>query len=157
MKSILKDILESPQFVEGTAWKRKQYHVNETVVKSGDPGKSLFFVEEGELRVTGRVKLDGEKFIQPGVGDLKAGDLFGETCLQVSLPRIATVIAITEASLVEINGEKLGDYLDANPAQGYLFYKSLFEIFIGRLNRANHTVETLMAWGLKAHDIDQYL
>ena len=157
MKSILNEILKSPQFSEGTAWQCKKYHANDIVVREGEPGDSLFFIEQGVLRVTGRVDLGKNKYIQPGIGDLKAGALFGESCLHESLPRIATVTAITEVSLLVINGERLSIHLDANPVQGYLFYKYLFEILIGRLNSANHTVETLLAWGIKTHEIDQYL
>ena len=157
MKNLLKGILKSPQFTEGSAWKQKLYNPKEIVVTEGELGTSLFFVEEGELRVSRRVELGEKKHIQPGVGDLKAGAIFGESCLHLTLPRIATVTAITESYLVEINGERLGIYLDDNPVQGYLFYKKLFEVIIGRLNNANQAVETLMAWGLKAHEIDQYL
>ena len=157
MKSILYEILKSPQLAEGTAWERKKYHANDIVVREGEQGSSLFFIEQGVLRVTGRVDLGKNKHIQPGIGELKAGALFGESCLHMSLPRIATVTAITEVSLLEINGERLSVYLDANPVQGYLFYKYLFETLIGRLNSTIHTVETLLAWGLKAHEIDQYL
>jgi len=157
LKNLLKEILKSSQLVEGVGWNRKHYNINETVVTAGEQGTSLFFIEEGELRVTGRVDLGGNKHIQPGMGDLKAGTIFGESCLHSSSPRIATVTAITEAQLLEINGERLSIFLDDNPAIGYLFYKKLFDIAIWRLNRANNTVETLMAWGLKAHEIDQYL
>jgi len=157
LKGILKEIIESPQMLEGQAWKRKQFQINDIVVKEGELGDSLFFIEEGELRVTGRVDLGKNKHIQPGIGDLKAGLIFGESCLHKSLPRIATVTAIIEAQVLEINGKQLNNYFESNPTQGYLFYKELFDILIGRLNRSNHTVETLMAWGLKAHEIDQYL
>jgi len=150
-------MLESPQFPEGAVWKRIHYNANDVVVKEGDQGDSLFFVEEGELRVTRRVGLGENKHIQPGVGELKAGAIFGESCLHLSLPRIATVIALTEVRLLEINGERLGVFLDDKPVKGYLFYKKLFEIATGRLNNANQTVERLMAWGLKAHEIDQHL
>jgi len=157
LKGILKEIIESPQMLEGQAWKRKQFQINDIVVKEGELGDSLFFIEEGELRVTGRVDLGKNKHIQPGIGDLKAGLIFGESCLHKSLPRIATVTAIIEAQVLEINGKQLNNYFESNPTQGYLFYKELFDILIRRLNRSNHTVETLMAWGLKAHEIDQYL
>ena len=157
MKNILKDILKSPQFPEGLAWKRRHYNINDTVIKEGDEGDSLFFVEEGELRVTRRVGFGESKHIQPGVGELKAGAIFGESCLHLSLPRIATVTAISEVRLLEINGERLGVFLDGKPVEGYLFYKKLFEIVIGRLNNANQSVEALMAWGLKAHEIDRHL
>ena len=157
MKSLLNEILNSSQFLEGAAWERKKYHANDIVVREGELGDSLFFIEQGELRVTGRVDLGKNKHIQPGIGDLKAGALFGESCLHKSLPRIATVTAITEVCLIVINGERLSIHLDANPVQGYLFYKCLFEILLGRLNSANNTVETILAWGLKAHEIEQHL
>jgi len=157
LKNLLKEILGSPQFVEGTAWKRRHYDVNDIVVKEGEQGDSIFFIEAGELRVSGRVDLGRNKHIQPGVGELGVGAIFGESCLHISLPRIATVTAITEAEVLEINGERLSIFLDDNPIKGYLFYKELFNIVIGRLNSANHTVESLMAWGLKAHEIDKHL
>jgi len=157
LKSILNEIFNSPQFSEGIAWERKKFNANDIVVREGELGDSLFFIEQGVLRVTGQVDLGKNKHIQPGIGDLKAGALFGESCLHEALPRIATVTAITDASLLEINGERLCIYLDTNPIQGYLFYKYLFEILIARLNSANHTVETILAWGLKAHEIDQHL
>ncbi len=157
MKNIIKDIIKAPQFSEGVSWKRKKYVVNEVVVKEGELASSLFFVETGELNVSRHVGLGGEKGIQPGVGKLKQGAVFGESCLHSVLPRIATVMAATDVTLLELDGERLSIYLDDNPIKGYLFYKSLFDIVISRLNNANHTVETLMAWGLKAHDIDKYL
>lgn len=157
MKEILKKIIESPEMHEGIAWSRKKLLINDIVVKAGEAGDSLFFIEEGELRVTGRVDLGENKHIQPGMGDLKAGMIFGESCLHESFPRIATVAAITEAQVIEINGEQLKHYLDAHPEQGYFFYKTLFNILIGRLKSSNHTVESLMAWGLKVHELDRYL
>jgi len=157
LNKIFKKIIESPQMIEGESWSRRQYHVNTIIVNEGDLGDSLFFIEEGELRVMGRVDLGENKHIQPGMGDLKAGVIFGESCLHESLPRIASVMAITEAQVLEIKGKQLIDYLDSNPEQGYVFYKALFEILIGRLNRSNHTVESLMAWGLKMHELDRYL
>lgn len=157
MKNILKDIIKSPQFSEGVAWNHRAFNANEIVVKEGELAKSLFFVEKGELRVTRHVGLGGDKGIQPGVAELKKGAVFGESCLHSTLPRIATVMAISDVTLLELNGEMLSVYLDDNPIKGYLFYKYLFEIVIGRLNSANHTVETLMAWGLKSYDIDKHL
>ncbi len=157
MKKLLEDFIKSPHFPKGTAWKRKKYVMNERVVNEGELGTSLFFVEEGELRVTGSVDFGDNKHMQPGICDLKEGAVFGESCLHISLPRIATVTAITEATLLEINGERLSIFLDENPVQGYLFYKNLFELLIVRLNSANQRVETLISWGLKAHEIDRYL
>ena len=63
------------------AWKRYNFGSNEVVIREGDEGHSLFFAEEGELRVTGRVKLGDSRHVQPGICNLQAGGLFGELCL----------------------------------------------------------------------------
>ena len=145
------------RFPEGAAWKRRCFSNNEIIVEEGEEGGSLFFIEEGKLRVAGNIELEEHKHIQAGIWDLEAGDIFGEIALHESQLRTATVRATSDGCLVEINGEKLGIYLDAHPKLGYLFYKNLFEILIGRLNRANHRVNELFAWGLKVHDIEQHL
>lgn len=151
------NILSSPQLQKNTAWRQKQFQAGNIIVKEGDQGGSFFFIEQGEVRVYGRVHLGKNRHIQPGIGDLKEGTIFGESCLHTRLPRIATVSAIKEVHLIEIDAESLKSYLDENPIQGYSFYKKLFEISIDRLNSSNHNVESLMAWGLKAHEIDQHL
>jgi len=157
LKNILHEILENPQFEEGVAWKRHNFKANEQVVKQGELGETLFVIEEGVLRVTGNVELDDKKNMQTGICDLEKGSIFGETCLHESSPRIATVIAVTDSCVFEVDGLKLSVFLDAHPVLGYLFYKNLFEISVTRLNKANQRVEHLMAWGLKVHDIEKYL
>jgi len=66
----LKEIMADPQFSEGTAWWRHRFEPNEVVIREGDEGHSLFFIEEGELRVTGRVELEEQRRIQPGICDI---------------------------------------------------------------------------------------
>jgi len=157
LKSILHEILENPQFEEGVAWNQRDFKANEEIVKQGELGETLFVIEEGTLRVTGSVELDEKKNMQTGICDLEKGSVFGETCLHESSPRMATVIAVTDARIIEVDGLRLSIFLDAHPILGYLFYKNLFEISVSRLNKANQRVENLMAWGLKVHDINKYL
>ena len=70
---------------------------------------------------------------------------------------MATINAVTDGSMLELDGLRLSIFLDAHPILGYLFYKNIFEVFVTRLNKANQRVEHLMAWGLKVHEIDKYL
>jgi len=157
LKRLLDDIIENPQFSQNIAWNFRTFKANDEIVKQGDLGDTLFFIQQGTIRVTGNVELDEQKNIKAGICDLEAGAIFGETCLHEANPRMATVVAITDVKVIEINGEKLSAFLDAHPILGYLFYKQLFEIFVKRLHIANKRVEHLMAWGLKVHDIDKYL
>ncbi len=150
MEKIINEIINDPCFMEGAAWDRRNFYANATIVKEGDVGKSLFFIESGQLRVSVDVELEERRSAKPGIGDLSKGDLFGDTCLHESGVRTATVIAITDGCLLEINGERLGAYLDAHPLKGYVFYKQLFEILFNRLNNGNRRIQYLLAWGLKA-------
>lgn len=149
MENLINEIINDPQFIKGIAWDRRDFSANQTIVKEGDVGKSLFFIESGQLRVSVHVEMEQRRNVKTGLSDLGKGDLFGDTCLHESSVRTASVIAITEGSLLEINGERLGAYLDAHPIKGYAFYKKLFEILFKRLQSGNRRIEYLLAWGLK--------
>ena len=157
MKDFIKNIIDDPYFPKDVAWNRHCFYKDEIIVEEGDDGDSLFFVEEGKLRVSGNIELEEKKHIQAGIWELAEGDIFGEIALYKSQSRTASVKAITDGCLVAINGKRLGVYLDEHPDLGYLFYKDLFAILIARLNRANHRVNDLFAWGLKVHDIEKHL
>ena len=157
MERILNQIISFPDFKQGDKWKRQLYQTNEIIVKVGNEGESFFFVEEGLLRVTSYVKLEGNKQMQTGISDLHAGDFFGESCINRAHKRIATVTAVTDCRLLEIYGKGMSDFLDKHPEIGYTFYKALFDVSVERLNNANIRVGNLMAWGLKVHEIDKYL
>lgn len=154
LKDLIEEIVDDPKFTEGVAWVRRHFHVDEVIVKEGEVGKSLFYIEEGRLRVSVHVELEEYVKAQPGITDLVPGEIFGETCLQESRQRTASVIAITDGCLLEIDGERLGVYLDDRPILGYLFFKKLFEIIFERMKRGNHMIEYLLAWGLKGPGID---
>jgi CRP/FNR family transcriptional regulator, cyclic AMP receptor protein len=118
--------------------------------------ESLFFIEEGMLRVTLHVEVEERRNFQAGISNLKKGDFLGEISLFESLIRTASVTAITDGRLLEFNG-LLSAYLDKHPVQGYLFFRKLFETLIIRGASGIHRVESLMAWGLKAQGISKHL
>jgi len=154
---ILKNILNDPSFSEGSYWQRHCFHTNEVIINEGDSGGSLFLVEKGSLRVSGNVDLEKHKHIQVGIWELATGDIFGELALHQKQLRTSSVRAISDGCLIEINGERLLYYLEEQPQQGYLFYKEIFELLVAKLNQANHRVNDLFAWGLKAHNIEPHL
>jgi len=154
---ILNNILNDPDFLEDSAWFRHCFQTDEVIINEGDEGGSLFLIEQGKLRVSGNVSLEKHKQIQMGIWELAAGDVFGELALHQKQLRRSSVRAISDGCLVEIKGDKLLSYLETHPPQGYLFYKEIFEVLVTRLNRANHRVNDLFAWGLKVHEIEPHL
>jgi predicted MFS family arabinose efflux permease len=71
------------------------------VVRQGDPGREFYVVESGELSVVS----DGQP--RPALGP---GEGFGEIALLHSVPRTATVTAVTAARLLVVHSE---DFLAA--------------------------------------------
>lgn len=157
MKDLIHTLITDPAFAENLAWRKRPFGCNENIIEEGDEGNSLFFVEEGKLQVNVGAALEQNRNIQQGIGKLRAGDLFGEISLHGAYPRTASVKAISEGLLLEIDSVHLNDYLDQHPAFGYQFYKALFHVLIKRLDLANNRVESLFVWGLKAHGIEKHL
>ena len=75
----------------------------EVVVREGDPIGSMFIVEEGRLRVWER---QGER--QRERAFLRQGDMLGELSIARNQPRRATVEALTDCRLIEINKKTFG-------------------------------------------------
>lgn len=157
MKEIFRDIVGNTEFQEGVAWKRYKVNTGEMIIRKGELGKTLFFIEEGTVRVLGDAELGENQRISPGLCDLEAGAIFGDVCLYECGERTASVVALTDVCLLEVDGDMLSVYLDQHPDQGYIFLKELFQIMSKRLALANNRIGHLLAWGIKAHDIDKYL
>lgn len=157
MKNLLREIIQDPEFPEGKAWVRRRFSPNEVIVREGEKARKMYLVESGSLRVSGRVRLEDDRTIQPGLHDLGPDDLFGELTLFAEHPRTASVLALDEGELLEIDCRQLSAYLEQRPEVGYALLKIMFQVLIGRLGKANQRVEQLMAWGLKVHGIDRHL
>jgi len=109
------------------------FHPGEAIVRQGEPGDSLFVLIEGEVVVyseeaagRGRVALNR----------LKEGAFFGEIAVITSFTRTCTVEAASEATVLEISTEVIGDLIDEHPP----VLKVLLKFFRDRL--VNTLVET---------------
>jgi CRP-like cAMP-binding protein len=84
----------------------------EIIVREGDTTSSMFLIVDGRVAVSAR----GGAGSSQKLAVLEPGAAFGEISLLTGEPRIATVRALTEATLVEIDKETLAPILQANPA-----------------------------------------
>ena len=74
------------------------------VVREGESGGAMYFVEEGRLEVS--VVSDSEPRI---MGFLRTGDIFGERSLVTGEPRSATVRALSEVRLLKLDQKDFAD------------------------------------------------
>ena len=96
----------------------------EVVVREGDTTSSMFLIASGRAGVTIHADSGGSR----GVASLDAGQAFGEISLLTGEPRLATVRALSELELVEIDKSTLAPILEANPS----LVEKLEEIIIAR-------------------------
>ena len=89
----------------------------EGVIREGDPGDSLFAVHRGTLQVVraeeGQEPYTG-LFWKP-MAELGPGQWFGEASLLTGAPRSATVVALTEAEVLELPKEAFEASLKREP------------------------------------------
>ena len=94
----------------------------ETLYSVGDPAKSAYVVAAGRLRFV--LGGDGRPAAQGSI--IRAGDILGWAALLGNQPRrIATVIALEECHLLDIEGEALLGILERDARAGYLVMQRL--------------------------------
>ena len=91
--------------------KPTQYKTGSSVVTEGESGSSLFVIVIGRLEVT-KVGEDGEVM---HLAVLPPGVVFGEMSLLTGLPRSATVSALTDTTLIEVDKQHLEPILRRYP------------------------------------------
>jgi CRP/FNR family cyclic AMP-dependent transcriptional regulator len=155
--SNIHSILSDPSLIETGIAERCRYEAGDVIIVEGSSDRSIYLIEEGAVRVSGRVELEDQRHIQPGLCDLGVGEIFGELSLFEAGPRTASVVAIEPCDLLVFDAEALAEHFDRYPEQGYRVLKSLFSLLNGRLRQADRRLEFLFAWGLKAHGIDRHL
>ena len=84
----------------------------QTVVREGEAGESMFLLADGRVGVSARGRTDASQ----RVALLEPGSAFGEISLLTGEPRLATVRALEETVLVEIDKATLAPVLEKNPS-----------------------------------------
>ncbi len=99
-----------------------RYRQGEPIIREGEPGQELFFIEAGRVRV---VRGTGPKALL--LSELTAGDLFGEMALLTGNPRSATVSALSDVDLWVMSQPDFDDMVTAYPNMGLALSRLLSE------------------------------
>ena len=105
------------------------------IVAQGDPGDALFLISEGQVKVAVFAE-DGREVI---LSVLAAGGFFGEMALLDDEPRSAHVIAMSDATLLQLRRDDFRARLRGSPALGVALLRELTR----RLRRADETIANL--------------
>jgi putative ABC transport system ATP-binding protein len=91
---------------------KEKYAAGSTIIRQGDEGDKFYVIVEGKIAVT--QKRDNETVQLPTLG---VGNFFGEAALLTGQPRMATLIAETDAALYSLGK---GEFLQAMDRSGSL-------------------------------------
>lgn len=105
--------------------KRRTYAPEEPIVREGSTGTALYIVLSGR----GRVERDGN-----AIGEVRAGDFFGELALIEEHPRTATVVAAEETDCLLFPAWEFTSLLEEHPEIAVPIMRAL----IARLHRREH-------------------
>lgn len=119
------------QIVASTRLQR--FTANETLVREGEPGDSLFIIKSGRTDV-GVTNADGRP-VQ--VAQRGAGEYFGEMSLLTGAPRSASVVAALDTEVIILDKHAFTTVLAADP--------SILEALLDALDKRRSAVETRLA------------
>jgi CRP/FNR family transcriptional regulator, cyclic AMP receptor protein len=94
-----------------------KYRENQIVFSQGDPADSVFYVQEGKVKVTVLSEVGKEAI----VAIHGKGDFFGEGCLTGQPRRLATASAIMESAIMRLDKATITSAIQNEPAFSKLF------------------------------------
>ena len=100
---------------------KAKYQKNETIFRQGDPADAVFYIIEGECKVT----VVSEKGKEAVVALPEKGDFFGEGCLTGQPRRLGTVTTITESEIMRLDKATIMRAIHDEPKFSELFVSHL--------------------------------
>ncbi|MBI2343826.1 MAG: cyclic nucleotide-binding domain-containing protein [Deltaproteobacteria bacterium] len=129
--------------------RHEQHKADVIVIRAGDPGETLYFVEDGAVAVTTR----GENGKMELLNLLSHGDCFGEMALLNVEPYSATVTTVEPTTLTAITHEALRQFVDADPSAGREIYRTFALTLSERLRQLTARVDLWLARGKHAEPV----
>lgn len=111
----------------------RSFAAEETIVREGDPGLSLFLIEEGSVEVVTKDPA-GHPLV---LGHMGAGEFFGEVSVLTGRPRTATIVARSPVTAIEIYRDDLDRIASRHPVVREVL-RRFYE------QRAHATVEAML-------------
>ena len=109
-----------------------RYAEGERIFAKGDPGDSMFFILEGELRV--RIEVMGKETILTTLG---TGEFFGDISLFDHGPRSADVVANADSVVARISARSFDELAAQAPDLATPFLRALGKTLTARIRADN--------------------
>jgi small-conductance mechanosensitive channel len=104
---------ETMQLATQTA--RRMFAPNETIIRAGEAGETMFVVNRGSVSIQIPDESSGAANKLRILANLNEGKFFGEMALLTGEPRSATVVALEETEVFEIGHDAIENLFKDNP------------------------------------------
>lgn len=111
----------------------------DVLFREGAEGDTFFIILSGEIVIEKKVDKGGGKFKKLAL--MNRGDFFGEMAVLESQPRFAQARAMQDSELVELNRQRLLEFIKDCPQEGAGLLIEITRTILGRLR---HTSNELM-------------
>ena len=119
--------------------RHRRYRWGDRVLTDGEPGASLFMVKSGEFRAT-----MGEGLSAVELAKFGEGDSFGEVALIDHGPRSASVEALSNGELIELDARAFQELLAYSPDLKCKLLENLARDLAAKLRHTNDTLALLL-------------
>ncbi len=101
----------------GAGRSTKKYKAGKTILQQGDPADAVFYIHDGEVRLT-VVSQQGKEGV---VAILGAGDFFGEGCLAGQRLHLASAVTMMDSTIARIEKDTMIGVLHDEPKLSEMF------------------------------------
>jgi len=114
----------------------KKYLSNSVIVDEGSSSQSLYIIKDGAVSIEIAMEND---FLQLAV--LNTGDFFGEIGLILNHPHSASVRAIEDSTILELNHQDLDALLNWNTVLASKLWRAFAEVLAERVQETNNKLK----------------
>ena len=112
---------------------RRAVHAGELVIEEGSAGTCMYLIAEGAFRVERHVAGKDPRV----VAEMGAGEFFGEMSLLSGAPRLASVVAAGDGSLLRLERRDLDALVATHPRVGEVVERFHKERLVANIERAS--------------------
>lgn len=111
------------------------FDADETVIREGDPGDTLYLMVEGEVAVI-KTEADGTELILDHIAE---GDHFGEMALFEDIPRSASIRTLKASRMLMLHKQEFNEMVREYPRIAL----NICRVFSGRIRKLHHKISTI--------------
>ena len=136
------DYLPKENLLDIAAFCRNRNFVeNDVILKEGETANTLFIIERGKLALEKKIQIGRQSTPRNAtIGYVEPDKIAGFSALTPPHTYSTSGICIEPTRVIAIDGDKLRDYLAANPEIGYIVMTSLASLIADRYRTSIHTL-----------------